>query len=144
MYCSATSPRTLEPSAISTERRCSSHYRFRTAGTQNTCPAAAPMAAGSPACYVQAGDVGLPLACRNCTGLYLSDECHLTSSVGVRSLRSADSWTCVYLVAHTMATVFAGLPLRILVCGTDCLPLQLRKPSISFNHFITVLKTLLF
>jgi len=31
---------------------------------------------------------------------YLSDECHLTSSVGVRPLRSADSRTCVPRRAH--------------------------------------------
>jgi len=34
-----------------------------------TCPAAASPAASSSTCDVQAGDVGLPLACRNCTRL---------------------------------------------------------------------------
>jgi len=52
------------------------------------------------------------------TMAYLSDECRITSSVEVRSLRSAD--VCVYLVANTMVTVFAVLPLPVLVCGTVC------------------------
>jgi len=60
---------TLEPSAFSPERRSSPRYRFRTAGTNNTCTAAASLPAGSSTCAVQADDVGTPFGCSNCTGL---------------------------------------------------------------------------
>jgi len=104
---------TLEPSAISPERHCSSSCRLRMAGTHNTCPVAAPLAAGSSACYVQVGSLA------GTAPAYLSDECHLTSSVGVCSLRSADSRTW-YFIAHTVVTVFAVLPALVLIRGTNC------------------------
>jgi len=50
---------------------------------------------------------------------YLSDECHLTSSVGVRCLHRLTPGH-VYLVAHTMVSVIAVLPLPVLVCATVC------------------------
>jgi len=49
---------TLEPSAISPERRCSSPCRFCKAGTDSTCPTAAPPATGSSASYIQVGVAG--------------------------------------------------------------------------------------
>jgi hypothetical protein len=73
---------------------------------------------------------------------YLSDDCRLTSSVGARSLRSADSRTCVTRRAHNsygdrcFATAGPGL--------WNSLPQQLRQPDISFNRFKTLLKTFLF
>ena len=73
---------------------------------------------------------------------YLSDECRLTTSVGGRSLRSADSRTCVPRRAHN------GYGDRCFAaCGPslcNSLPLQLREPNISFNHFKNLLKTFLF
>ena len=74
--------------------------------------------------------------------VYLSDECHLTSSVGMRSLRSADSRTCVPRRAHNgygdRCFAAAGPSLW------NSLPLQLRGPEISFKHFKSLLKTFLF
>ena len=49
---------------------------------------------------------------------YLCDECHLTSSVCSRSLRSADSRTCLLRRAHNSYTVIVVLPLLVPVCGT--------------------------
>jgi len=73
---------------------------------------------------------------------YLSVECHLISSVGVRSLRSANSRTCVPQRAHNgygvLCFATAGPSLR------NSLPLQLREPYISFNRFKTILKMFLF
>jgi len=94
------------------------------------------------ACAAQVGIVGPPLPRRNCTCLYLSDECHLTSSVGVRSLRSADSRTSVPRRARNdygdRCHAAAGPSLW------NSLPLQLREPEISYSHFKTLLKTFLF
>ena len=68
----------------------------------------------------------------------LSDECGLTTSVGGRSLRSADSRTCVPRRTHN------GFGDRCFAaCGPslwNSLPLQLREPTISFNRFKTLLK----
>ena len=73
---------------------------------------------------------------------YLSDECHLTSSVGVRSLRSADSRICVPRRAHNSygdrCFASAGPSLW------NGLPQHLRQPDITFNRFKTLLKTFLF
>jgi len=67
---------------------------------------------------------------------YLSDECHLTSSIGVRS---SDSRTCVPRRAHN------GYGVRCFATAGpslwNSLPLYLREPDISFNRFETVLKT---
>jgi len=101
------------------------------AGTRNTCPAAAPQTAGLSTFYVQAGNVGhrslaeSALAC-------LPDECHLTTSVGVRSLRSTDSRTCAPRRAHNgygdHGFAAAGPILR------NGLPVHLREPDILFNR----------
>src|SRR5664279_1248066 len=50
---------------------------------------------------------------------YLSDECHLSSSLGTRTMRSSVS-RHVYLAAHITNTVIVVLPLPALVCGTVC------------------------
>jgi len=71
---------------------------------------------------------------------YLSDDCRLY--VGTRSLRSADSRTCVVRRARNsygdrcFATAGPGL--------WNSLPQQLRQSDISYNHFKTLLKTFLF
>ena len=73
---------------------------------------------------------------------YLSDECCLASSVGSRSLRSADSRTCIPRRAHNsygdrcFATAGPGV--------WNSLPLQLRQQDVSFNRFKALLKTVLF
>ena len=73
---------------------------------------------------------------------YLSDECHLISSVGMRSLRSADSRTCVPRRGHNsygdrcFATAGPSL--------WNSLPQHLRQPDLTFNRFKTLLKTVLF
>jgi len=68
---------------------------------------------------------------------YLSDECHLTSYVRLRSLRSADSGTCVPRRAHN------GYGVRCFVTVGpslwNSLPLQLRELDNSFNNFKTIL-----
>jgi len=67
--------------------------------------------------------------------------CHLTLFVGVRSLRSAVSWTCVPCRANygygDHCFTAAGPSLW------NSLPLQLRGPDISFNRFKTLLQTFL-
>jgi len=63
---------------------------------------------------------------------YLSDECHLTSSVGVRSLWSADSRTCVPRRAHSADGVRYFATASSSLCNS--LLLQFRKPDISFNR----------
>jgi len=70
---------------------------------------------------------------------YLSDECHPTSSVGVPSLRSTDSRTCLPRRAHKGCRVgcFAAASPRLWNS-------KLREPEILFNRFKTVLKTFLF
>ena len=73
---------------------------------------------------------------------YLSDECRLITSVGGRSLRSADSRTCVPRRTHN------GYGDRCFAaCGPsvwNSLPLQLREQNITFARFRTLLKTFLF
>jgi len=49
--------------------------------------------------------------------VYLSDECHLHHLLEC-ALCAQLTPGHVYLVAHTMVTVFAVLPLPVLVCGT--------------------------
>jgi len=71
------------------------------------------------ACYVQVGDDGLPLACRNCTDLpvrWVSPYIICWSAQISAQLTPGH----VYLAVHTMVTVFAVLPLPVLVCGTVC------------------------
>jgi len=56
-------------------------------------------------CDVQVGDVGLPLTCRNCTGLPVQ---RVPPHFICWSALSAFSWLpdmIVYLVAHTMVTI---------------------------------------
>jgi len=89
--------------------------RFRTTGTQNNCPAAAPVRGCrfvSVWClsWWRRSTARLP-AC-------LLDEYHLTSCVGVRSRRSTDSRTCVDRRAHNGYGCFA-VAFHI-VCGTVC------------------------
>ena len=73
---------------------------------------------------------------------YLSDECHLTSSVYSRSLRSADSRTCIPRRTHNsygdrcFATASPGV--------WNSLPLQLRQQDVSFERLRNLLKTFLF
>jgi len=73
---------------------------------------------------------------------YLTDECHLTSSVGVHSLSSADCRTCLTRRAHN------GYDVRCFATAGpslwNSLPLQLREPDISFYRFKAVLKMFLF
>jgi hypothetical protein len=73
---------------------------------------------------------------------YLSSECHLTSSVRGRSLRSADSRTCLPRRAHNgfgdRCFATAGPTLW------NSLPQQLRQPNVSFDRFKALLKTFLF
>jgi len=62
-YCNVQySGGTLEPPAIRKQS-------VQNAAGHNTCPVAAPLAVGLSVCYVQAGDNGPLLTCRNCTGL---------------------------------------------------------------------------
>jgi len=103
-----------------------------------TCLAAAPLAQRvmfKLATLVSRSLAGTP-------PVYLSDKCHLTSSAGERSLRTADSRTCVPCRAHN------GFGVRCIVTAGpslwNSLPLQLRDPDIYFNRFKTVLKTFLF
>jgi len=115
------------PSAINPERRCSSRYRFRTAGTQNTCPAAAPLAAGSYVMFKLATLVYTSLA--GTVPAYLSNECHLTSSVGVPDMCTSSHTHNSYGVC-CLATAGPSL--------SNSLPLQVREPDISdisFNCF---------
>ena len=64
------------------------------------------------------------------TPAYLSDEFHLTLSVGVRSLHSADSWTCVPRRAYNSYGDFATAGPSL----WNSLPQRLRQPDISFNR----------
>ena len=74
--------------------------------------------------------------------VYLSDECCLASSVGLRSLRSADSRTCIPRRAHNSYgdRCFATAGPNV----WNSLPLQLRQPDVSFSCFKKLLKTALF
>ncbi len=73
---------------------------------------------------------------------YLSDECQLTSSVGVRSLRSANSRTCIPRRSHNN---FGDRCFATAGCSLwNSLPPQLRQPDITFTSFKTLLKTFLF
>jgi len=73
----------------------------------------------------------------------LSNEwCHLTSFVGVRSLCSTDSQTCVPRHAYN------GYGDRCFAAASpslwNSLPVQFQEPDISFNSFKTLSKTFLF
>jgi len=111
----------------------------------NTCPVAAPLAAGSSAGDVQVGDVGIHTDVANRCSLagtapaYLSDECRLTSSVGLRFLGYSDSRTCVHRRANN-GYVVAVLRLPVLGCGTVC-RCSFENRTFSFNRFKTALKT---
>jgi len=115
MYCIAEGLLSRLQSVQNTTAR----YWFRTAGTHNTCPAAAPLVAVRQRVMFKLAT----LVYRSLAGTapaYLSDEFHLTSSVGVRSLRSADSRTRVPRHAHNGIRCSLILPLPFLGCGTVC------------------------
>ena len=85
------------------------------------------------------------LVYRSLTGTapaYLSDDFRLTSSVGVRSLRSGDSRTCVPRRAHNNygARCFAAAGPGL----WNRLPQQLGQPDVLFTCFKTLSKTFLF
>jgi len=104
---------TLEPSTISPKHRCSSRYRFWTAGTHNTT------GCRFVSDYVQVGDIGLSLTWRNYTGLPVRRVSHdfiCWSALSALSLlpylctSSRTQWLRCSLFCHCL----------VLVCGTVC------------------------
>jgi hypothetical protein len=75
---------------------------------------------------------------------YLSDECRLTSSVCLRSLRSADSRTCIPRRAHNSHGDRYFATCRSTVCGIVCRYSFDNLQDVSFERFKKLLKTFLF
>ena len=73
---------------------------------------------------------------------YLSDDCHLVADVAGRRLRSADNRECNVARTHSRLgdRAFAAAGPRT----WNKLPLNLRRPDLSFSCFRRALKTFLF